>query len=41
MPALGLVSSLLLSAVFFAAGFGKLTDRTGTRKAVGEFGAPA
>jgi len=38
--AIGLVAGLLLSAVFVAAGLGKLTDRAGTRKAVGEFGAP-
>ena len=38
--ALGLVAGLLLSAVFVAAGIGKLTDRAGTRRAVGEFGAP-
>ena len=36
---LGLVAGLVLSAVFVAAGVGKLTDRAGTRKAVGEFGA--
>ena len=40
MPALVLMASFLLSAVFVAAGVGKLTDRPGTRKAVGEFGAP-
>jgi peroxiredoxin len=38
--ALGLVAGLALAAVFAAAGLGKLTDRAGTRKAVGEFGAP-
>lgn len=38
--ALGLVAGLTVAAVFAAAGLGKLTDRAGTRKAVGEFGAP-
>ena len=38
--ALGLVAGLVVAAVFAAAGVGKLTDRPGTRKAVGEFGAP-
>ena len=38
--ALGLVSGLVLAAVFGAAGVGKLTDRSGTRKAVEEFQAP-
>ena len=38
--ALGLVAGLVLATVFAAAGLGKLTDRAGTRKAVGEFGAP-
>jgi uncharacterized membrane protein YphA (DoxX/SURF4 family) len=38
--ALGLVAGLVLCAVFVTAGVGKLTDRPGTRKAVGEFGAP-
>jgi hypothetical protein len=40
LGALGLVSGLLLAAVFAAAGFAKLADRAGTRAAVGEFGAP-
>ena len=39
--ALCLVATVSLSAVFLAAGLGKLADRAGTRKAAGEFGAPA
>ncbi len=38
--ALGLAAGLTVAAVFAAAGLGKLRDRAGTRKAVGEFGAP-
>lgn len=38
--ALSLIAGLLLATVFAAAGLGKLTDRAGTRRAVGEFGAP-
>ena len=38
--ALGLVAGLTVAAVFAAAGLGKMMDRAGTRKAVGEFGAP-
>lgn len=35
-----LAAALVLTVVFVAAGLGKLIDRAGTRKAVGEFGAP-
>jgi thiol-disulfide isomerase/thioredoxin len=38
--ALGFVAGLGLAVVFAAAAVGKLADRDGTRKAVGEFGTP-
>ncbi len=38
--ALGLVAGLGLAVVFAAAAAGKLADRDGTRRAVGEFGTP-
>lgn len=37
---LGLVAGIGLALVFAAAAIGKLADRDGTRKAVGEFGTP-
>lgn len=39
--ALGLVAGLVVAVVFAAAGVGKLNDRSGTRRAVREFGAPS
>lgn len=38
---IGLTASLIVAAVFVAAGVAKLADRAGTRTAVREFGAPA
>ncbi len=40
IPALALVSRLILAVVFAVAGAAKLADRRGTRQAVTDFGAP-
>lgn len=37
---IGLAASLILAAVFAAAGIGKLADRSGTQVAIREFGSP-
>src|SRR5829696_8129817 len=36
-----LLTRLLLASVFVVAGVGKLTDRSGTRQAIADFGVPS
>ncbi|MGH9005154.1 MAG: MauE/DoxX family redox-associated membrane protein, partial [Acidimicrobiia bacterium] len=40
MGELSLVARLMLAGIFAVAGLGKLRDRPGARRALGEFGLP-